>query len=470
MLISRNRIIDLSFAVSPILFWWLTLFPAVLTGDSVYLLEQIKAQNSDPLHTLAYYYFVKFLSLNGSHVEIVSLIQLILNFYVLRKVIQFLIPAYPRNLNSLRLTGLVFLTPFFGPISATIWKDNPYTALVILGLLQLLSQSSIAQPSFKLFKSRNKTFFGLILIGFGSLFRSEGPFVLAACAFALTLSVFLTRFFAKPPSKHIIYKLASIFLLASIISFAIQHSVNKLPGVVQNDRYLLTLSFLLDLQRVNSSYPDLLSGSTKSKLDLISTGPSLRAAQSCHSNFDFFGPGLNREQANKYTFDIVTMWIETLNSNARNFLLETRVCRSSSVNLPFFAKIPEAGFWPTTGISPNENLVERPNWAKFIYPIGFAWSYLWGINGNLVAWPGLHLMLLTWLFYWRKSRRLLLADSKTILLVLSFLYCRSFIISISASSQEFRYLFAIYFFTIPIIFHSLMVAFTRNKLLNTRPT
>jgi hypothetical protein len=155
-------------------------------------------------------------------------------------------------------------------------------------------------------------------------------------------------------------------------------------------------------------------------LDEISSGPSLAGAASCSNPYNFWNIGFDEKAANAHVYEIPKFWLQSMDSNARDTILKARFCRTSSVTPWPISKLPEHGYWPTVGISPNQGLFSHPVWLYPIYLAGYVWAYLWGINGNLIAWPGLHLIIVAIILFRLRSRNALpketLQISKYILL------------------------------------------------------
>jgi hypothetical protein len=259
------------------------------------------------------------------------------------------------------------------------------------------------------------------------------------------------------------YKKFSFYLLISAILILIfQFFLSDKLDAKPVPPYQKTLSFLMDLQYVNSVNPSLLLPKNKNLLDSISYGPSLQSAGICSGSFDFYSDGFNEIIANQNSKQILFIWLEEIRLDSRETMLEARFCRGAS-SMPFFlTKPPIASWWPTVGIGPNSMGYSHSEFKKFVYPISFAWSYIWKVNSGILAWPGLHITLVFILFIFTIAGRKLIGNS-VIQLMLIFCISRFILIFFSAASQEFRYYYAVYFLSIPIL--SFFV-FERLKLLS----
>jgi len=442
---NQSKFVRTLILLTPMLFWYISLFPAVLTPDSYSVIAFVRSESVSGFHTVAYELFVKVLSVNGRAIYVVSLFQLILNYYALYLTTKFIfnrIFRYP--VDCYLITSLLFATPFFGPISMTIWKDNPHNAFIIIGGIKLIE----IFVSYK-FKSKNsrRIWVYISVIAIGALFRHE------AFAVFLVLAALLIMFsLLKVVSQKTLLNASVIALIIAALSLCVNSLAQSALNSKPVPKYQRTLSFLLDLEYVNSKFPKMLDDDSQQILSEISSGSSLQGARDCDSPFNFWGPGFDESKANKYSTQIPSIWLAALKSNARDTVLEARFCRTTSFTLWPFSKMPSSGFWPTTGISPNEIGFENPRITFPLYTLAFAWSYVWGVNGNLIAWPGLHLGLLLLVNIYvltmkSISRRLKFGLS----IVTAFFLSRSIVLFITVASQEFRYQSGLYFLTMPII-------------------
>ena len=425
------------------LFWYLSMYPGVMTPDSYSTISYAKGiSNLDDLHTTIFSVYVKLLSLNGRAIQLVTATILCLNIYALYLIVSLVFKNYSETM-IIRIASLILLTPFFGPISVSIWKDSIYTPLTIIGLVFLVNSSRNKLERLTKWKLSAALFF----IFLGGSFRHEGFAVLLLMASMLCLLAILF-----PKNKFAsYYKKVSIYLLISaILIFIFQFFLSDKLNAKPVPPYQKTLSFLMDLQYVNSVNPSLLLPKNKILLDRISYGSSLQSAGTCSGSFDFYGDGFNEIIANQNSKQILLIWLEEIKLDSRETMLQARFCRGASA-MPFFlSKPPIASWWPTIGIGPNSMGYSHSEFKNFIYPIGFSWSYIWKINSGVLAWPGLHLTLIIILFMFTLTGRKLIENSLIQLLVI-FCISRFVIIFFSAVSQEFRYYYTVYYLSIPIL-------------------
>ena len=432
-------------------FWYFTMFPGVMTPDSHYTILQSRGEVPlNSLHTIAFSLYVKFFSINGNAIYVVTLVSLVLSMTALYGVIRLIFINNSQKF-TICLTALIFLTPFFGPFAVSIWKDNVYTSVTIIGLVFIVKHCK--NP----LQDKGSLFLGFGCLTIGSLFRGEG-FILVTLL-GLLISVFTL---AKSIS---VGKYVGLVLVASgAISFLLQNTVNNKFDELPKPTYQNSFAFLLDLQYVNSVRPELLQPTTKKILDEISSGPSLKSAGSCTAPWDFLGEGFNQESANAYHLKILGLWLDELKLDARETLLSARYCKVKAI-IPFpFGGIPTASWWPTIGISPNNFGYTHPAFTTYIYPIGYAWTYLWRVNGNLLAWPGLHLsFVIFFIFFTRLGRKYRSRNIFKLLFLLVSIRFSTFLIV--AGSQEYRYYQMIYYLSIPFLAYIILNKFRES---NTR--
>lgn len=437
---------ELTIIAAPIVFWYVSLFPAVLTPDSYSVIEFTRSNSYSGFHTVLYEIFVKFVGFKGNALYLVSFVQIVLNYYALFLSTRFILKNLVKiDINHYLITSIIFSTPFFGPISMTIWKDNLHNSLILIGFFKLIEEFSRERINQKKY-SRIGIFY--ILIAFGAMTRHEAPLVFIATGISLLLFGILL----KRDIRLRVFKIAWNALLIGTVSIGGNQLFEYALVAEGVPRYQQTLSFLLDLEYTNANYPATLNPEARAVLSEISSGPSLVGAANCASPYNIWSEGFSEVKANEYTFQVLKIWIGAMRSNARDTVLKARFCRAASFSIWPFAQTPVAGYWPTTGISPNNLGYENPILTFPLYTIAFAWTYIWGVNGNLIAWPGLHLtfLLLVFMYFlfnpsFQQKFRLFFGVAGCFILI------RSMILFLTTASQEFRYLSVIYYFTAPLI-------------------
>jgi hypothetical protein len=423
------------------------MFPGVFTPDSFFTIKQARSQIPlDDFHTITYTLVVKMLTLNGTYLWILTALQIALNIIALWFVIRSL-KLFKSRSQELTTTSVLFCLPFFGPFSATFWKDSLYNPLVVIGLIGIL-KNCLRTNAVNTFDRKKKIviFFYSSLLTLGSLLRHEGFVILASFAILLfVLSMILKQFRNLRLASCSFFACSLSCILLSTLMINVTDA-KKVPS------YQRTVSFLLDLQYVNATRPDLLESKTKSILDQISTDKSLSGAANCSGPFGFWDFGFNEQQANLRSSEIPLLWLKTARSDARETMFEGRFCRLKSIMPPIFSNTPTQGYWPTTGIGFNELGIDHGTIGNTFYPAGYSWSYLWRNNGNFVAWPGLHLGLIFLLIIFNSRVREVYRRNHVIFIgVISFVLLRFLALSITVASQEYRYYYLVYLVSMPLL-------------------
>jgi uncharacterized membrane protein len=433
------------------------MYPAILTPDSYEALRQVIALDTSLYNsavvTPSSIIFWKIFSINANFLFGIPLIQSFLIYLALFMWNSILLPSKDKK-TSFLITGLMYLTPFFGPLAVTIWKDVPYIAITMIGLAVLTKLKANDKNLWSHF------FLGGGLLAFGATFRYEGFLVLLVGSILLFACHYLYR---KLFGISVYFKFAFIFFVASIISILLSSGFSKITHIDTPGNFYKTQSFFLDLEYVNSNFPETLPLGIKDVLQKISIERNLVGIKSCTDTQNFYSSDFDLNYANDEAKNMPKYWLQALSSNAREALIVSRICRSSSV-LPLpLSYIPESGYWPTTGMSPNLLRPERPFVIeRFFYPVGWVWSKIWGINGNLIAWPGLHFSIIIIFMIFRLQKRNLFRfgmGNVVMAIPMIFLIARSLILFGTVASQEFRYFAHVYFISIP-----LLIAFLLNNL------
>ncbi len=440
---SRRKV--LFFVIIPILFWIISMYPAVLTPDSYIMLRSLKFPNiefdpgigSTPMYSL----FIKIFGFNGNFLLIAVLIQCIIVYVALLLWVLILLPKSAQKY-SLHTTGVLFLTPFFGSFAVTLWKDVPSVGLTMIALA--------------IFSKRNTTLFlkifAAVILGIGASFRYESQLVLILFACILLIIFFISK---NKGMKKIYLETFFCILVSMFICNLFSISAKSVMDWKSPGKWFTTQSFLLDLEYVYSNYPDRLDLNIQDLLNRINTNRTLVGIDSCEDVTNFYTSNNNWEQANLLADKMPKLWISAFNSNAREALVHARFCRTTAfLPWPFFES-PRIGFWPIVGHGPNELKPNRPEFVeKITYPIGWAWSRLWTPNGNKLGWPGFHfsLIVLFMTFFWNKKNFQILGVDKLIALIpIAFLTSKIIVLFAGTSHGEFRYFPHVYFLSLPIL-------------------
>lgn len=433
------------FVAMPIAFWLFSMYPAILTPDSYLLLKNLQ-NPMEPFEpgiggTPLYALIVKVISLNGKSLVLVALLQATLMFIALNMWVHALLPS-KYSAYQLAISGVLFTTPFFGPIAVSIWKDSLSLSFTMIGLA-ILSKVSITSM---------RKLLAIICLAFGSAMRYEGYLILLIWIIFL----FLLIPFLKNALKRELIKSAILCTLVSlVVAIGLLNGSRSLLKWESPAKWFSTQSFLLDLEYVYSNYPERLDVKIRNVLNDINSTRSLTGKESCYDVTPFFTSNYSVDAANKHSIEMPLLWLQAFNSNAREALVHSRICRTTAfLPWPFFNP-PVTGFWPTIGHGPNELKPNRPEIVeKVAYPIGWAWSRLWTTNGSFLAWPGGHftLVIVLALFLRARSQKEYSNNLNLILLIPgTFLIARIAVLFLNVSGGEYRYLPHVYFVSLPLV-------------------
>ncbi len=165
--------------------WYLNYFPGTTSFDTNYQLMQgfgiYNYTNHHPvLHTFIISNVIKCVSdITGSFTiafGTLSLIQLILSAAVFSFIIYYMAK---KNIKTIyRILALIFfaLTPFIGQLNIAIWKDTPFSLLVLLMIIPLIE---LVTNKENFLKSKWKIIFTIILFSFVPFFKNTGIYILA---------------------------------------------------------------------------------------------------------------------------------------------------------------------------------------------------------------------------------------------------------------------------------------------------
>ena len=419
------------------------MLPGVMTPDSFATISFAKGEAElSNLHTVMFALFINYTSFKGELIFLSTLVITLLNVIALYAVVNMFFKSYQKKF-IIAVTGLLFFTPFFGPISVTIWKDSVYTPLTILGVVILLKSIQFKAASRKRMLYVVSTF----ILSIGAAFRHEGWVVLI---FSGVMFFIYLKLFSVNSKKWETNRIPVVLIAAGITSMIIQNSLVNLTGATPVPKYDKTLSFLLDLQYVNANKPELLLPANRTLLNEISSGASLKSASTCSSSGDFFGPGFNSKAAEKNYLKILKVWLDEVQSDSRETLLLSRSCRIMSALPPIFSAVPSTSNWPTIGISQNTFGYTHPEFAKFAYPFGYAWNYFWKINGSFIGWPGLHLLIIILILFFTDTGKKF-RNNEFFQIISIIALSRIIVLIATSSSQDYRYYYLLYFISLPLI-------------------
>lgn len=135
--------------------WWLAFNPGFFSGDSFAVIEMARTGQLSSESTLIWAFFVKFLTINGSHPEIATL------FFsqVLGLSLSLFATTLFKGKVALWSSAILSLTPVVGAMGITLWHDIPMTAgflFAIVGFYRLIQKQT----------------YGFVILFIGVLFSS----------------------------------------------------------------------------------------------------------------------------------------------------------------------------------------------------------------------------------------------------------------------------------------------------------
>lgn len=114
----KNR---LTLDIAILLFWFLLRSPGVLHPDVVLLLDLNEKGESTNQSTLAYFYLLKVMTLNGATTTIMIIVQLVMLYIVLRRVASLTIIDNPRVRDL--VIRIIIVTPIYGYFATYLHHD-----------------------------------------------------------------------------------------------------------------------------------------------------------------------------------------------------------------------------------------------------------------------------------------------------------------------------------------------------------
>lgn len=402
------------------LFWFLSSFPATMSVDSVLVWNEVKAGDFSNTHTLAFEVYVWILSLGGRFLFLVSIAQLALTSAVVYRYISFFCQEKYNSRTLINLTSIIVLTPFAGANAVTLWKDIPFTLLILLGVLQLINNEQNLKSHLT----------GIALIGFGASFRKEGFIMLLIILLSLVFILFVVK-----QGKKSIIRVLIVFLGAFLLSASLSSLSSFLDEDSKRSSWVKYAAMLHDLEWVANSNPSLLVEEDLRILNLISSELSANRSRDCLSvNGLVYSSGFSEHFANFYSRDIPKMWLRAVNSPAANEIAKVRYCRNSAF-LPFPIGTPLAnGYWVDHG---SLGTFEDKNpLINLFSKLSLFWIFAWSGNGSIIAWPGIHICSLLVLLF--VHLRFNMASKKSYLLSILAI-ARLLTLLFVGVAQDYRY-------------------------------
>ncbi len=344
-------------------------------------------------------------------------------------------------------TGIMLL-PHTGGMAVQIWKDVPYTCLLLIGLCLVVKSD---------FNSRS-AYLGFFLIGLGSSFRHDGIIVLLVDIFFIIIFRFI--WLKKKNSKMNINKLslrsmAGVCVVSLFFSLGAPFLVSANPA----PSFLKVVSFSHDLAYIVETSDGKVSNNLKDFVANYSIGESLKGAGNClNTSPMMYSNGYDFGYLSENWKDVLFMWASSLKSYSQEILF-ARMCSAaaflppipiSSMN-PFLQSSDWKAEWLGWGVHPPEvgekfGIVHRPLFPAMDRGL-YWWRGLFGEFTKFVAWPGFMLTISGILIAVNRRKNPLSSATK---ILFAFVLSRHIVLSILGVGLIYRYGFMTHLFSICI--------------------
>jgi hypothetical protein len=438
---------NLKFLISfvPGIIWWLFSFPARLSADSLMTIQQVRDNQWDVWHTLAYRLFVQISSIDGKYIFLTSLSQIVICTF---SCLYFLKCIRIQSGKRVIYTAILMATPYGGGISSTLWKDSLSGSLLIFfsGALANLILS-------KRFQSRSEILKPLVLGIMFAQFRNENSMVLFLTAIIL-FSLAFTRCVKVKDTKNTLKSVAKIVAAAAVIGAVIFNSVSLLPGVIKLPASYKYLTVGSDLAFVSSTIKSK-DAELARYVSNFSTGESYQGASYCGNIIAFaYFKGSNWNGLLGLDPSPYRKWLH-ITLKYPHLVLKHHYCNSLSF-LPFpISAGPSYIYFLHNGIDQNSlNLESAPFLNIQSSGIKSLGTHVMALFSKYL-WPGMLTSILSFFLMYRKR----FIDEISIM-ILSIAYATSVVLFLGVGSQDFRYATG---YSILIILYLLSNIFQNSK-------
>ena len=359
--------------VATILFWWIVSWPINMSPDSLDIWSQIKNNSYTNSHPVTYTIFVKIISINGTSLSLVSLVQLCLFTFAIY------LTSFSLTSNkkiSKFITTLIILIPTGGSFATTLWKDVPFTSFLLLGFSLL---------AFNKVKKNYILAFSFLTIG--ASFRHNGFFLLLVICLIMLIIKIIYKKLVNPIT-------ISIIILSSIMSIFLLQTVVKVIDAKPIAPWLTWSPMLADLAYVASRTENTNLNEIHEIVSTYSKDTSLQLAADCTSvNGLIFSEGFDDTKLISNLPKIQKEYLKFI-YNSPEIFSRLHFCRANSFIPPPFSKGPNYYYWTQLQIiQPNNFGLQQNSPIKLIRNIGIILWDIWNENGNLLLWPGLFALL-----------------------------------------------------------------------------
>ena len=168
-------------AVLPIFVWWLGWYPGFASSDTIDQFSQITEGVYHNLHPAIHTLYLDILSQGGATPGAVTLFQLLVLGVLLAYAAPWLVAAGVPTGRAVGVAGALGLSPAVAPTTLALWKDVPFSVLLLWAWIELLALSVDPERSRRIWPAVR---IGLALAGVW-LFRGNGPLTVIAMAATL---------------------------------------------------------------------------------------------------------------------------------------------------------------------------------------------------------------------------------------------------------------------------------------------
>lgn len=372
----------------PGLIWWLASLPGNLTFDSIGSLTQIASGDYWNNHPVAYTLYLQALSLGGSALWLVTLLQsvaLASGVYAVGRSLH-----GSRNVSAV-VAGVIMLTPWAGPFAVTIWKDVPYAIALLWGVVIALAAA------------RSRSWWVLAgataLIAVGSSFRHNGWPVDLAAAVILAIVLLVRR------SWNAGARVVGALVVGALLSIGVQQAAVAVTGARVLDPWFTYQTVLADLAYADVWHPEEMPDGLHEFVESFATGPAYDGARECSViNGLVYRDGFNTEVANTVLREALGWYVE-LATTTPQYIAQARLCRAAAMLPPPLSTGPKYTYLNELAVYPNELGIEKWEVVPPLTSAAVAVDGLWVAGGRILAWPGLLALLGSVALYLRARRR-----------------------------------------------------------------
>lgn len=368
-----------------VFFWFIGSYPAQMSVDSIKTFSQVlNLTPVDNSHTLFFYFYVYILSMGGRFIWTISLIQLIYTTAITYYSIKTFTTIKNKYVVKIALV-FILLTPYLGIFPTTIWKDIPFTYLLIFGLTLL-------------FKVNPRLFFGYLFIFLGLNFRLNGWLTL----FIFALLLLFKSFFAN---KNNYNKISLSLMTISLLSYVTINFLPNLAKVENVSTWTKYSGFIHELILSKSFIPEKMSKTNLNFANSITEQSLDQNFKSCNNSLannsiipTFMTLDLNYDYLELNSNKIPQIWLSNLLDNPAE-IINWRLCRTSNL-IPFpFSPPPQITYWFHEGIVENNlGFVYKPL-SESLNVFYVSIKQFWHLNESIIAWPGLHIFILMIIYF-----------------------------------------------------------------------